>query len=110
MISFGAIGLEVQKALEGSEYAHFDLVYLKPLDEAGLIAILEEYNEVIIVEENSKAGGAGESIVSLAGRIGVDCRIKCKCLPDAFIEHGSRQQLLEVTGLDASSLKEFIDR
>ncbi|MGB0176579.1 MAG: transketolase C-terminal domain-containing protein, partial [Owenweeksia sp.] len=84
-------------------------VYLKPIDKAGLEVIFNKYHEVIIVEENSKAGGAGDTINSLKNEWNWKGKLKCRGLPDQFIEHGSRQELLEVSGLDHASIRSFIE-
>ncbi len=107
VISYGAIGQEVEQALTGLPYSHYDLVFLKPLDEKALLEIFKVYKDVLVVEENSPAGGAGESLISLKNRAGSAVKLKCRSLPDEFIEHGSRAQLLRKTGLDSVSLQEF---
>ncbi len=109
VISFGAIGLEVMKALESTSYAHYDLLYLKPIDSQKIKEIFIDFEEVIVVEENSAAGAAGETINGLKNAWGNSSRLKCRALPDSFVEHASRQELLEITGLDHKSLRRFID-
>ncbi|MEQ9262947.1 MAG: 1-deoxy-D-xylulose-5-phosphate synthase [Owenweeksia sp.] len=109
VISFGAIGLEVMKALESTSYAHYDLLYLKPIDSQKIKEIFIDFEEVIVVEENSAAGAAGETINGLKNAWAYSSRLKCRVLPDSFVEHASRQELLEITGLDHKSLRRFID-
>lgn len=106
-ISYGAIGLEVQNALENSDFSHYDLIYLKPIDEEALEKIFHEYPEVISIEENSPAGGLGEKLASLKAKWNSKVRLKCHSLPDEFIEHGSASQLLELVNLNANSIKGF---
>ncbi len=106
-ISYGAIGLEVQKALKDLKYSHYDLVYLKPIDEDAIATIFSEYDEVISIEENSPAGGLGEKLASLKAKWNSPIRLKCHSLPDQFIEHGSNNQLLELVALDEKSIKGF---
>lgn len=106
-ISYGAIGLEVEKALKDLNYSHYDLVYLKPIDEKAIASIFAEYAEVVSVEENSPAGGLGEKLASLKAKWNSPVILKCHSLPDQFIEHGSKKELLELVALDEKSIKSF---
>lgn len=106
-ISYGAIGNEVKTALQDSNYSHYDLVYLKPIDESGIRRIFEEYQELISIEENSSAGGMGEKLASLKAKWKSPIELKCISIPDEFIEHGSRNELLAQLKMDPKSIKKY---
>lgn len=106
-ISFGSIGLEVEKALRDSDYSHYDLVYLKPIDEEEIKRMFFKYDEVVTIEENSSAGGLGERVASLKAKWNSPIKLSCHSLPDLFIEHGSKNQLLQLLSLDENSIKGF---
>ena len=95
--------------LEGSSFSHYDLVYLKPLDSEAVKNILANYSEVIVVEENSAPGGAGEAINAIKNQQNALCKLRCLALPDQFIEQGTRQQLLAMVKMDVPSLREFFN-
>ncbi len=110
VLSFGAIGQEVCKALENTDFAHYDFPFLKPLDEKSLREIATDFDEIYTVEENAAAGGFGESVAGFLAALPTDglnrrLRLQSRTLPDQFVEHGTRAQLLEITGLDAQSLR-----
>lgn len=106
-ISYGAIGLEVEKALRDTSFSHYDLVYLKPIDEEAIRKIFSEYTEVVTVEENSSAGGLGEKVASLKAQWDSPIKLSCHSLPDLFIEHGPKNQLLQLIQMDENSIKDF---
>lgn len=107
IISYGSIGSEVEKALENLNYSHYDLVYLKPIDENAIKEIFSTYDEVITVEENSPAGGLGEVLASLKNKWSSSLKLRCLSLPDTFVEHGKRIELLRLLQLDSESLKKL---
>lgn len=103
IISYGFIGQEAKRALEGTPYAHFDLVYLKPMD-LEVTSILRDYKEVITLEESTFSGGIGQTILSLKNELDLETKVTCLHLPDEFVEHGSREELLDELGLNAMAI------
>ncbi|GAB4334767.1 MAG: 1-deoxy-D-xylulose-5-phosphate synthase [Calditrichia bacterium] len=88
----------------------FNCRFLKPLDEPMLHEILENYPIVVTLEENALPGGFGEKVSAFAIRHGYAGKVKLlqKGLPDEFVEHGSRGQLLDLTGLSAKELSVWL--
>lgn len=108
VISYGYIGQEVVQAIQGTDIAHFDAAYLKPLDEVAISQILSKYDEVLTVEESTFSGGLGQSIITLQNKLGTSATIKCLHIPDSFIEHGTREELLSDCKLDAGAIKKAL--
>ena len=106
-ISYGAIGQQVSRGIANLEYAHYDLVYLKPIDEEAIREIFDVFEEVITVEENSAAGGLGEKLASLKSKWNRPVTLRNLSLPDEFIEHGKKEQLLSQLNLDADSFNKL---
>jgi 1-deoxy-D-xylulose-5-phosphate synthase len=74
--------------------------FVRPLDERLLLKVAGATGRVVTVEENALAGGFGAAVLELYHARGLD-DVKCRCigLPDAFIEHGPRRELLARFGL-----------
>lgn len=108
VLSFGAIGAEVAKAVAGTSFAHYDFPYLKPLDEEELEKIGQTFTEIITVEENSARGGLGDSVRAFFAIKNLSIRVRSIALPDRFVPHATRQEQLQMCGLDAESIRAFL--
>ena len=79
--------------------------FVKPLDEKMLLSILKRFDKIISVEENALSGGFGSAVMEFAEAHDVtEPVIKRMGIPDRFIEHGSRGQLLGDLGLDKDGI------
>jgi 1-deoxy-D-xylulose-5-phosphate synthase len=109
-----AAGSSVQDAVEASDLledknircAVYNLRVLKPLNEAFLEEIFRQYRHIITLEDGDVCEGAGTRIAALAAEMQAACRIKVLGWPDAFIEHGSTEELKKRYGLDPASIAE----
>ena len=113
VLSIGSIGNEVIKAVktaekEGISVAHYDMIFLKPLDETLLHNIGKRYAHIITVENGTVIGGLGTAVAEFMCEHGYTPRIKRIGSPDAFIEHGSIQELFQQCGMDAESILKAI--
>ena len=109
VLSIGPIGNEVIKAIEmvkeeGVSIAHYDMIYLKPLDEELLHEIGRKYNRIITVENGVIKGGFGSAVLEFMADNGYTPHVKRIGVPDAFIEHGSIPELYQLCGMDAESI------
>ncbi|MDP2189320.1 MAG: 1-deoxy-D-xylulose-5-phosphate synthase [Sphingobacteriaceae bacterium] len=105
VISVGPLAEQVQQALADlPEVAHVDLRFVKPLDTEMLAQALQ-YNFVVTVEDGCVAGGAGSAIAEWLLEHGYQGRFKSLGLPDAFIPHGSPEELYRFCGLDVAGIK-----
>jgi 1-deoxy-D-xylulose-5-phosphate synthase len=78
--------------------------FVKPVDEE-VIAKAASTGFVITIEENALMGGFGSAVLEAANRLGVNTeRFKVLAIPDEFVEHGDRDELLADLGLDANGL------
>ena len=113
VLSLGTIGNEVSKAIkmaesEGVSVAHYDMVFLKPIDEQLLHSVMKRYNRIVTVEEGVLNGGFGSAILEFMADNNYSAQIKRLGIPDQFIEQGTIAQLYEICGLDAQHIKEAI--
>lgn len=109
VLSLGPIGNEVVKAIdrmeaEGLSIAHYDMIYLKPLDEALLHEVGKRFTRVITVENGVIKGGLGTAVLEFMADNGYTPQVKRIGVPDTFIEHGSIPELYRLCGMDAESI------
>ncbi len=95
---------------EGHGVAVFNARFIKPLPEAQLLDLAGRFKKILIVEENSLAGGFGSAILELFNERGVpgDLIVKRLGLPDEFVEHGTQKQLRSKLGIDKQGIKDAV--
>ena len=108
ILSIGSIASNISKAIEGLNFSHYDLRFLKPLDEALLHNIFKTYSKIATIEDGCIKGGLGSSILQFVSEYNYSNRIKTLGIPDQFIEHGNVSKLQESIGLDYKSLRTFL--
>ncbi len=99
---------EAEKENEGLSVAHYDIRFLKPLDEELLNEVAAKFHRIITVEDGARAGGFGSAIQEWMTDRGHYPEIERMGLPDEFVEHGTVEQLREIVGLDKDSIKKKI--
>ncbi len=82
--------------------------FVKPLDQGGLQILAATHDLLVTMEENISTGGFGSSVLNFINEEDVKTKLLRIALPDAFIPHGSRQELLCKYGLDAQSVADRI--
>ena len=97
---------ELQKS--GYDPAHYDMRFVKPLDEAMLHEVFSTYQKVITIEDASIVGGFGSAIVEFAAANQYHASIKLLGIPDLFIEHGTPDELYKECGFDPNSIAEAV--
>ena len=95
---------EVERRIPGKTVAHYDLRFLKPLDEAMLAEMGQRYRCIVTVEDGSRDGGMGSAVMEWMSDHGYSPRIVRLGLPDRFIEHGTVEQLQQIVGIDKESI------
>ena len=106
-LNFGAL---LDKALEVSEKMDFTLIdmrFVKPLDQEVLKKYLSKADYFVSLEDGSIAGGAGSAVQEFCSIESIDIKSILLGIPDRFIEHSSREEMLESAGL---SVAKIIDR
>lgn len=113
--TFLAFGTQVSECLqasrilrkEGLEVGVINARFAKPLDMETITRAINETGFLITVEENVLSGGFGSAVLEAANQAGLPVNnIRCMGIPDKFIEHGQRAELLADLGLDAKGLAE----
>ena len=114
VLSIGTIGNEVQKALamlkeKGIFVAHYDMIFLKPIDQAILEEVAAKYRHVITVEDGTVVGGLGSRVSQWMASRPQAPRITMLGIPDEFVHQGTVAQLKAQCGIDAASLYHSIE-
>ena len=118
VLSIGPIGNDVEKAIklvEGAEsstsnghcpsIAHYDMRFLKPLDEKILEEVGNRFSRIITIEDGVRNGGLGSAVTEWMSDHGYTPHITRMGMPDHFVEQGTVQQLREICGIDIESIK-----
>lgn len=109
LISLGHPGNFVAEALntlepQGVFTAHYDLRFLKPLDEELLLEAFSHYEHIITVEDGAIHGGMGSAILEWAAGHHFSNKIVRLGIPDRFVKHGTPHQLYQHCGFDSWSI------
>ena len=100
---------EVEKEEEGRmSVAHYDMRFLKPLDESLLHEIGNKFDRIVTIEDGVRMGGFGSAILEWMSDHNYHPHITRMGLPDEFVEHGTIAQLREIVHMDKESIKEAI--
>lgn len=118
VLSIGTIGNDVERAIDAIELekkfnktsliAHYDMRFLKPLDEAILQYVGQTFSYVITVEDGVRAGGLGTAISEWMSDHGFTPHIVRLGLPDTFVEQGTVEELKHICGIDICGIKKEI--
>lgn len=111
VLSIGPIGNDVAKVIDSittKSVAHYDIRFLKPLDENLLHEVGQKFKRIITIEDGVRNGGLGSAVLEWMSDHGYAPQITRMGLPDAFVEHGTIQQLREIVGIDNESIKKEI--
>ena len=113
ILSFGHPGNFAASAIrdvksEGLNPAHYDIRFVKPLDEELLHEVFQKYSKIITVEDGTVVGGFGSAILEFMNANHYHADVKIMGIPDHFIEHGSPKELYDEIGIDSNHIAEAI--
>lgn len=113
ILSLGHIGNNITKLVrdlknEGINVAHYDMVFLKPIDEEILTEVASKYKNVITVEDGTVLGGLGTVVTEWFNEHGYSINVKKVGIPDSFIPHGSIPELYKLCKMDNDSIKQVV--
>ena len=114
VISIGPIGNTAARAIAQAEkersvsIAHYDLRFLKPLDEAMLHEIGRKFSRILTVEDGIIEGGMGSAVLEFMADHSYKPTVKRIGIPNIFVEHGAVKELYRVCGMDEESMLTLI--
>ena len=108
ILSVGSIASEVEKCIEMADQqfnlAHYDLRFVKPLDETLMKSIFDKFENIITIEDATVTGGFGDAVLEFAQNQNYKGRIYKLGIPDQFIEHGETHELYDLAGISAAQI------
>lgn len=105
--NFAAAAIRDVKS-EGINPAHYDMRFVKPLDEITLHEVFQKYSKIITVEDGTVVGGFGSAILEFMNGHHYKADVKILGIPDRIIEHASQKQQQSESGIDASHISDAI--
>ena len=118
VLSIGAIGNSVSEALKSMHickrnfFAHYDMRWLKPIDQEILAEVCEHYHTIVTIEDGVINGGLGSAVAEYVGERreakGEKPRVIRLGVNDQFVEHGSTQELYQLLKLDKEGICESL--
>lgn len=115
VLSIGPLGNLAAKAIKRTEeearkqgkelaIAHYDMRFLKPIDEELLHEIGKQFTHIVTLEDGVKNGGLGSAVIEFMSDNGYTPRVTRLGLPDNFVEHGTVEELQHIVGIDEESI------
>ena len=113
ILTIGPIGNTAEEAIaeaekEGLSIAHYDMRFLKPLDEDILEKVGHSFKHIITVEDGVRTGGLGSAVIEYMPDHGVENSVIRLGLPDEFVEHGTISELHHIVGIDKEGILQAI--
>ncbi len=113
ILSFGHPGNFAKKAIGELNLmeiypGHYDLRFVKPLDEAMLHEVFSKYSKIVTVEDGTVIGGVGAAILEFMAQHNYKADIKILGIPDRLVEHGTLKELYAECGYDAAGIVEAV--
>lgn len=115
ILSIGSVGNFVEEAIarvadKGISVAHYDMRFLKPIDEDILHEVGRKFKRIITLENGTIKGGLGSAVLEFMALHNYKPDVQVMGLPDQFIEHGSVPELCRLCGIDVESIVKAIEK
>ena len=113
ILSFGHPGNFATTAIrelrtQGLNPAHYDMRFVKPLDEELLHEVFSKFDKIVTVEDGTVVGGFGSAVLEFMNANSYNAEVKMLGIPDRIVEHGSPKELHRECGYDAQGIAEAV--
>ncbi|HEV2620560.1 MAG TPA: 1-deoxy-D-xylulose-5-phosphate synthase [Frateuria sp.] len=108
ILSFGAMLAPASVVAAELDATLVNMRFVKPLDEAMILELARTHDAFVSLEDNAVAGGAGSGVAECLAAHGLVKPILHLGLPDVYLEHGSREEVLSMAGLDLPGIRNAI--
>lgn len=113
ILTIGPVGNDALQAIKGLgadqyRFAHYDMRFIKPLDEELLHDICRNHKQIITVEDGAVKGGFGSAVLEFINENDYHVAVKMLGIPDQFIEQGTPDQLKELCGYGVAGIQEAL--
>lgn len=109
LLSFGAMLTTAATLAAERDATLVNMRFVKPLDAQLLLQLASDHDGFVTLEDNAIAGGAGSGVAELLAAHGIVKPMLHIGLPDVYLEHGSRDEVLRMAGLDLASVRRTIE-
>lgn len=110
LLAFGSMVTPCEQIAESLDMTIVNMRFVKPLDTELIEELAAKHDLLITVEENVVAGGAGAGVAEHLASVAIETPVSLIGLPDAFTEHGSRDEMLADAGLNTTQLQQRIEQ
>jgi len=109
ILTIGVMGIAANRVVnmlqkDGIEASHFDMRFVKPIDEEALHTIFSTYTKVITIEDGVLQGGFGSAVLEFMSDNNYQVQLKRLGIPDQFVDHGTPEELYREYGLDQQGI------
>ncbi len=104
ILNFGVLLDQAVLAAERLNATVVDMRWVKPLDEALILSLIETHHCLLTLEENAVAGGAGSGVAEFLAQSGVSCAVRHIGIPDQFVAHAGQGECRQLAGLTADDI------
>jgi 1-deoxy-D-xylulose-5-phosphate synthase len=108
ILSFGAMLAPAAEVAAELDATLVNMRFVKPLDEALILDLAKDHDGFVTIEDNAVAGGAGSAVAECLAAHGVTLPILHQGLPDVYLEHGTREEVLSEAALDLPGIRQAI--
>lgn len=113
ILTIGTMGIPTRRVVkmlqkDGISAAHFDMRFVKPLDEKALHTIFRSYKQIVTIEDGVLHGGFGSAVLEFMADHRYSSELKRIGIPDKFIDHGTTEELYRDYGLDQQGIYQAI--
>jgi 1-deoxy-D-xylulose-5-phosphate synthase len=113
ILTIGPVGNEAKKAIKEAEHqglsvAHYDMRFVKPIDEELLHEVFCKFKKIITVEDGCIMGGMGSAVIEFMADNNYNAQVKRLGIPDSYIEHGEPSELWAECGFDKNGILKTI--
>ena len=113
ILSFGHPGNFATAAIrelrtEGINPAHYDMRFVKPIDEEILHEVFSKYNKIVTVEDGTVVGGFGSAVLEFMSKNNYSAEVKMLGIPDRIVEHGTLKELYRECEYDAKAIADTV--
>ena len=110
ILNFGVLLDRAEEVANEFNYGLYDMRFVKPLDHQLIDDLAQKYTKIVTLEDHTTIGGSGSAVNEYLSQKKILKPVLNLGLKDVFPEHGSRNEILKLNGLDTDSLKEQISK
>jgi 1-deoxy-D-xylulose-5-phosphate synthase len=110
VLAFGAPTKAAMTLADELDLTVADMRFVKPMDEALVLAMAEQHDALICIEENARMGGAGSAVLEVLASNGCSVRTELLGIPDHYIDHATPAAQHQESGIDAEALRAAVGR